>query len=86
MPQSSHDQSAELHNLASHAHAVGAVAHGKADHLTDHELNRQAYERSRNALKHTEQLDEAAAEPDTAETGKGEKAEAAHKVRPGLPG
>jgi hypothetical protein len=86
MPQSSHEQAAELHNLASHAHAVGAVAHGKADHLTDHELNKEADEHSRNALKHTEQFDKAVADSGTVETGKDEKAEAAHKVRPGLPG
>jgi hypothetical protein len=86
MPQSSHDQAAELHNLASHAHAVAAVAHGKADHRTAHELSKQAYELSRNALKHSEQLDTAAAESTKAETGKGEKVEAARIVRPGLPG
>lgn len=86
MPQSSHDQAAELHNLASHAHAVAAVAHGKADHLTDHELNKQADALSRNALKHAEQLDTPAAESTKAETGKGEKVEAARIVRPGLPG
>ena len=84
MPQSSHDRAAELHNLASHTHAVAAVAHGKADHRTAHELSKQAYEYSREALKHTEQLDTAAAEPTKAETGKGEKV--AHIVRPGLPG
>jgi hypothetical protein len=69
MPQSSHDQAAELHNLASHAHAVAAVAHGKADHRTAHELSKQAYELSREALKHSEQLDTAAAESTKAETG-----------------
>ena len=73
MTQSSHDRAAELHNLASHAHTVAAVAHGKADHLTDHELSKQADELSRNALKHSEQLDTPAAVPTTAETGKGEK-------------
>jgi len=62
MPQSSHDQAAEIHNLASHAHAVATVAHGKADHLTDHELSKQADELSRNALKHSERLDTAVAE------------------------
>jgi hypothetical protein len=86
MPQSSHDQAAELHNLASHAHAVAAVAHGKADHRTAHELSKQAYELSRNALKHSGQLDTAAAESTKEETGKGEKVEAARIVRPGLPG
>jgi len=86
MPQSSHDQAAELHNLASHAHDVAAVAHGKADHRTAHELSKRAHELSQNALKHSEQLDTAAAEPAKAETGKGEKVEAARTVRPGLPG
>ena len=73
MPQSSHDQAAELHNLASHTHAVAADAHGKADHLTDHELSKQADELSRNALKHAGQLDTPAAESATVETGKDEK-------------
>ena len=73
MPQSSHDQAAELHNLPSHAHDVSAVAHGEADHRTDHELSKQAYELSRKALKHTEQLDKAAAVSTTVEKGKGEK-------------
>jgi hypothetical protein len=85
MPQSSHDQAAELHNLASHAHAVAAVAHGKADHRTAHELSEKAYELSRNALKHAEQLDTAAAESTNAETGRGEKVEVAPTIRPGLP-
>lgn len=86
MPQSSHDQAAELHNLASHAHAVAAVAHGKADHQSAHELSKQADEHSRNALKHSEQLEEAAAESAKAEAGDGEKVKAVHTVRPGLPG
>ena len=86
MPQSTHDRGAELHNLASHAHAVAAVAHGKEDHQTAHELSKQAHELSRNALKHSEQLDTAAAESTKAETGNDEKVEAVHTVRPGLPG
>lgn len=73
MTQSSHDRAAELHNLASHAHAVATVAQGKSDHRTAHELSQQADELSRNALKHSEQLDTPAAVPTTAETGKGEK-------------
>jgi hypothetical protein len=55
MPQSTHDQAAELHNLAAHAHAA-AVAHGKGDHLTAHELSKQALEHSMNAHKLAEQL------------------------------
>jgi hypothetical protein len=81
MPQSSHDQAAELHNLASHAHAAAAVSHGKAEHLTAHELSKQAHELSRNALKHSEQLDTPAVAPEPVETAK-----PVHKVRPGLPG
>jgi hypothetical protein len=56
MPQSSHDRLAELHNLAAHAHAAAAVAHGKGDHLTAHELTKQAQEHSRNIQKLTEEL------------------------------
>ena len=73
MPQSSHDQAAELHNLASHAHAAAAVSHGKADHRTAHELSQQADELSRNDLKRSQQLDTPAAKPAAAETGKAEK-------------
>jgi hypothetical protein len=82
MPQSSHDQAAELHNLASHAHAAAAVSHGKGDHLTAHELSKQADEHSRNALKHSEEMVASAAAPEP----EGEKVEAVHKIRPGLPG
>ncbi len=46
MTQSPHDRIAELHNLASHAHAAAAVAHGKGDYLAAHELTRQAHEHS----------------------------------------
>jgi uncharacterized protein (DUF2252 family) len=85
MPQSSHDQAAELHNLASHAHAVAAVAHGKADHLSAHELSNQDHELSREDLKRSEQLDTAAAKSTKAKIGTGEKVEAVHVIRPGLP-
>jgi hypothetical protein len=47
---------AELHNLAAHAHTAAAVAHGKGDHLTAHELRKQAREHSMNAHKLTEEL------------------------------
>ena len=56
MPQSTHDRTAELHNLAAHAHSAAATAHGKGDHLTAHELSKQALEYSRNAHRHSEQL------------------------------
>lgn len=51
MPQSSHNRVAEFHNLAAHAHTAAAAAHDKGDHLTAHELSRQAHEHSMNALK-----------------------------------
>jgi hypothetical protein len=54
MPQSTHDRAAELHNLA--AHAAAATAHGKGDHLTAHELSKQAHEHSMNANKLAEEL------------------------------
>jgi hypothetical protein len=41
MSQRAHERAAELHNLAAHAHAAAAVAHGKEDHLTAHELSKQ---------------------------------------------
>ena len=56
MPQSSHTRIAELHNLASHAHAAAAAAHDKGDHLTAHELSMQAHEHSINARKLSEEL------------------------------
>jgi hypothetical protein len=55
MPQSSHDRSAELHNLAAHAPTT-ATAQGKGDHLTAHELSRHAHENSTNARKQSEEL------------------------------
>jgi len=85
MPQSSHDRTAELHNLASHAHAVAAASHNKADHRSGHELSKQAFELSREALKHSEQLDMAEAVTGKTETRKGEKAEAAPIVRQDFP-
>jgi len=56
MPQSPHNRLAELHNLAAHAHAAAAVAHEKGDHLTGHELTRQAHEHSMNVHKLAEEL------------------------------
>jgi hypothetical protein len=56
MPQSMHDRTAELHNLAQHAHASAAAAHGKSDHLTAHELSKRALEYSMDAYRHSEQL------------------------------
>ena len=55
MSQRPHERAAELHNLAAHAHAA-AVAHGKEDHLTAHELSKQAHEHSMNVHKLTQEL------------------------------
>jgi hypothetical protein len=35
---------------------AAATAHGKGDHLSAHELTRQAHEHSTNAQKYSEQL------------------------------
>jgi hypothetical protein len=56
MPQSAHARLSELHNLAMHAHQTAAVAHEKGDHLTAHELSKQALEHSMNAFKLSETL------------------------------
>jgi hypothetical protein len=56
MPQSTHDRIAELHNLAGHSHFAAAVAHGRGDHLTAHELSVRAHEHSTNAHKLSQEL------------------------------
>jgi hypothetical protein len=56
MPQSSHNRLADLHNLAEHAHAAAAAAHGKMDHLAAHELSKKALEYSKNAYRHSEEM------------------------------
>ena len=85
MPQSSHDPTAEHHNFASHAHAVAAVALGKADHLNAHELSNLDHELSREDLKRSERHDTATAEPAIVKTGTGDNVKAEHVIRPGLP-
>jgi hypothetical protein len=55
MTQGSYERIAEIHNLASHAHLAAAIAHGKGDHLTAHELSRQALEHSKEAYRYSEQ-------------------------------
>jgi hypothetical protein len=56
MSPSSSSRLVELHNLASHAHTAAAAAHGKGDHLTAHELSKQAHEHSMNAHKLSQEL------------------------------
>jgi len=55
MPQSTHNRSAELHNLAEHTHD-DAAAHDKADHLTPNELTKQADEHSKKTHERDEVL------------------------------
>jgi hypothetical protein len=66
MPQSPHNRLAELHNLPAHAHAAAAVANGKGDHLSAHELTKQAQEHSMNAGKLSEELASKVAKPSKA--------------------
>ena len=66
MSQNPHQRLTELHNLAAHAHEAAAAAHGKGDHLTAHELTKQALEHSGNAHRLSEELE--------AESGKSSKA------------
>ena len=56
MSPSPHERVVELHNLAAHTHTAAAAAHGKGDHLTAHELSRQAHEHSLDAHKLSEEL------------------------------
>jgi hypothetical protein len=49
-----HQRAAELHDVAAHAHGV-AEQHGMQDHLTGHELSRQALEDSHNAHEHAQE-------------------------------
>jgi hypothetical protein len=66
MPSSPHNRAAEFHNLAAHAHMAAAVAHGKGDHLSAHELSKQAQEHSLNALRLAEELAREARTPSEA--------------------
>ena len=54
MSENTHFRVTELHNFAIHAHE--AAAHAKGDHLTAHELSKQALEHSLNACKLAEKL------------------------------
>jgi len=63
LPQSEHSQAAELHNHAAHAHAVAACGHSTGDHASDHELTRQAYDRSQEAAQLSKKI--AKQEPDS---------------------
>ena len=56
MSHTTHFRAAELHQLAAHAHSAAAAARDKQDHLTAHELTKQAHEHSSHAHKLTEEL------------------------------
>lgn len=55
MPSDSHQRAAEFHELAAHAHRAAAAAHGKGDHLSGHELSRQAMEHASKAFEWSQQ-------------------------------
>jgi hypothetical protein len=44
--------------MAAHAHRSAAVSHGKEDHLTGHELSRQALEHATNAFRYSQEAHE----------------------------
>jgi hypothetical protein len=51
MPGDTHRIAAEMHERAAHAHQVAAAHHGKEDHLTAHELSKQALDHARRAFE-----------------------------------
>jgi hypothetical protein len=55
MARDSHQRAAEFHELAAHAHRSAAVHHGKEDHLTGHELSKQAMEHANMAFHASEE-------------------------------
>jgi HD superfamily phosphodiesterase len=63
MPETTLYRITELHNLAIHAHEAAAAAHAKGDHLTAHELSKQAMEHSMNACKLAGKLAEEGGRP-----------------------
>jgi len=71
-----HQRAAELHDVAAHAHNV-AEQHGMQDHLTAHELSRQALQDSQDAHQHTEK---SATEHGIATFGHDDIAALAHKL------
>ena len=71
-----HQRAAELHDVAAHAHNV-AEQHGKQEHLSGHELSRQALEDSHDAHRHTQT---SAAEHGITPFGHEEIAALAHKL------
>ena len=56
MPTTQHSAAAERHMQAAHAHQAAAASHNMNDHLGAHEQSKLAFERSREAHEHSEQL------------------------------
>ncbi len=50
-----HQRAAELHDIAAHAQRAAAL-HGQADHLSGHEMSRQALEHSLHAHRQTQSI------------------------------
>jgi hypothetical protein len=55
MPDDYHQKAAELHKLAAHAHEAAAASHEKNDHLSAHELSRQALEHATKAFEQSKE-------------------------------
>ena len=51
MPQSTHDRTAELHNIPEHAAESAATGHGKSPKLSAHEETVQAEDHSRSTAE-----------------------------------
>jgi len=63
MTLSTHDRAAELHGLAEQTHVAGVASHDKADHLTSHELSKEADEHSATKRRHDEEVAAEVAKP-----------------------
>jgi hypothetical protein len=44
-----------MHEKAAHAHRVAAAHHGKEDHLSAHELSREALDHARRAFEQSQE-------------------------------
>ncbi len=56
MPQSPGVRQNEIQNHPEQAHTKAATSHTQSDHLTAHELSKEAQDRTRHAHEHTEHL------------------------------
>ena len=51
MPGDTHRIAAEMHEKAAHAHRVAATHHGGEDHLSAHEISKQALDHATRAFE-----------------------------------